>query len=78
MENIIKQRFLDHLEVAQAVMDSEILGLRPSQGRLKRRWRKATRCYFVAMAAALRIASIWRRNSWGAFKRSAGACPPSP
>ena len=26
MENIIKQRFLDHLEVAQAVMDSEILG----------------------------------------------------
>ena len=26
MENIIRQRFLDHLEVAQAVMQSEILG----------------------------------------------------
>ena len=25
MENIIKQRFEDHLEVAQAVMDSSIL-----------------------------------------------------
>ena len=25
MENIIKQRFLDHLEVAQAVMNSEIM-----------------------------------------------------
>ena len=31
---------------------------------LKKRWQKGIRCYFAAMAAVPRTASIWRRSLW--------------
>lgn len=60
MREIIKQRFLDHLQVANAVMNSDILAqIERIAVEVKRRWLKATRFCSAATAAAPLTASIW-------------------
>lgn len=60
MDNLIKQRFLDHLQVANAVMNSDILAqIERIAVEVKRRWLKATRFCSAATAAVPLTANIW-------------------
>ena len=75
MDKIIKQLFSDHLEVAQAVMDSSILKqIETIATVIKKRCSRATSCSSAVTVAVLRTASILQLNLWVASKRSAVVC----
>ena len=75
MKNIIQARFEEHLEVANAVMQSDILEqIERIATVVKSALTNGKKVLFFLMAVALLIANIWLQNSLVAFRKNVKVC----
>ena len=75
MREIIKQRFLDHLQVANAVMNSDILAqIERIAVEVKKALANGNKVCSAATAAVPLTASIWLLNLSAASKRNVQVC----